>query len=158
MLLYKILFNQQLGHNTLDIQTLWIVVLSIATPVAGVVGFALQLRQVKKAQLENEKLQLEILTLKEKMAQSNKRIVNPTNEEVLLVNHGQTRLCRTKQGLESRRALGDSGFKKSQPPMPDSIAMKKLLEEAIFFGGLVLFVAYFLFDIYRLLAWLSSLF
>lgn len=129
--------------------------LSIATPVAGVVGFALQLRHVKKSQLENEKLQLEIFALKEQIAQSDQRIVKPTNEEVLLVNHGQTRLSRKGQGLESRRAPGGGGSVEPSSSAPKR-AVKEQLEMAAFVGGFVLFVAYFLFDIYRLLAWLSS--
>jgi hypothetical protein len=142
----------------LDISTLWIVVLSIATPVAGVVGFALQLRQVKKGRLENEKLQLEILALKEKMAQADQRIVKPTNEEVLLVNHGQMRLSRRGQILESRRAPGDSYSSVESERQTPKPTLRERLEVAGFIVAFVLFVAYFLFDIYRLLAWLASWF
>lgn len=131
--------------------------LSIATPVAGVVGFALQLHQVKKGRLENEKLQLEILTLKEKMAQADQRIVKPTNEEVLLVNHGQTRPSRRGQVLESRRAPGDSYSVGSERQTPRP-TLREQLEVAGFIVAFVLFAAYFLFDIYRLLAWLASWF
>jgi len=44
----------------MDIQTIWIIVAAVSTPIAGVVGFAIQLRQVEKARLENEKLKLEL--------------------------------------------------------------------------------------------------
>lgn len=128
--------------------------LSIATPVAGVVGFALQLRHVKKAQLENEKLQLEIAALKEKLAQSDQRIVKPTNEEIMFVNRNRTRPSHTGNMFESRRASGEIGAElQYSAPRP---SVKERLTVAAFIGGFVLFVAYFLYDIYRLLVWLSS--
>ncbi len=37
----------------MDIQTIWIFVAAVSTPIAGVVGFAIQLQQVEKARLEN---------------------------------------------------------------------------------------------------------
>ena len=48
----------------MSVEQIWIIILSLATPIAGVVGFALQLRNVKKTRLENEKLSLEIHCLK----------------------------------------------------------------------------------------------
>ena len=87
--------------HTVDIHSFWIVALSIATPVAGVVGFAIQLRQVKRTRLENEKLLLEITALKERAATTKQRIVKPTTEEVLKVNHGRTMFSR-RPCVESR--------------------------------------------------------
>jgi len=130
-------------------------VLSIATPVAGVVGFALQLRHVKKAQLENEKLQLEIAALKEKLAQSDQRIVKPTNEEIMFVNRNRTRLSQAGRSFESRRASGEIGPVEPQYSAPRP-SVKERLTVAAFIVGFVLFVAYFLYDIYRLLVWLNS--
>jgi hypothetical protein len=40
----------------MNVAEIWIIILSIATPVAGIVGFAVQLRQVRGANLENRKL------------------------------------------------------------------------------------------------------
>ena len=42
-----------------------ILVLSLAIPIAGVIGFAMQLRQVKKTRLENKRLRREIAALRE---------------------------------------------------------------------------------------------
>ena len=66
----------------MDIQTMWIIVAAVSTPLAGVVGFAIQLRQVKKARLENDKLLLEIGRLKAEEARRSSRIILPTNREV----------------------------------------------------------------------------
>ncbi|MBK6654463.1 hypothetical protein [Zoogloea sp.] len=55
----------------MDIQTIWIFVAAVSTPITGVVGFAIQLRQVEKARLENRKLKLELVKLagdRDKMA------------------------------------------------------------------------------------------
>lgn len=67
----------------MDPNALWLLALSIATPVAGVVGFAVQLRQVRKTQLENEKLLLEIAALKVAAESRDQRIQRVTTEEVL---------------------------------------------------------------------------
>lgn len=139
----------------MDLQTLWIVVLSIATPVAGVVGFSVQLRQVKKARLENEKLELEIRALREQMAQSEQLIIKPTNEEVIHINHGGPRYCRVDRVLESRGITGDST---SDETPPYKTPLKERMQVAAFVIGFVMFVAYFLFDVFRLLAWFASWF
>lgn len=74
----------------MDIQTIWIIVLVISTPIAGVVGFAIQLRTVKKTRLENEKLSLEIQRLNRQENAEAARIVQPSNDEVSRVVHGKS--------------------------------------------------------------------
>jgi hypothetical protein len=54
----------------MDVPELWLICLAIAGPVAAVVGFAIQLRQLRKLQLENTKLELEILALKDRREQT----------------------------------------------------------------------------------------
>ncbi|HEY6896030.1 MAG TPA: hypothetical protein VI279_02110 [Rhodocyclaceae bacterium] len=143
----------------MEIQTLWIIALSIATPIAGVVGFAIQLRQVKKAHLENEKLQLEIRALKERAAEADRRIVPVTNEEVLKVNQGGTWLSRTGRGLESRAAPGGRG---DDTESDVSTEYKTPLRETLFavatLSALALIAAYLVYDIYRLVMWIASKF
>jgi hypothetical protein len=53
--------------------------------VAGIVGFAIQLRQVKKLRLENEKLQLEIQALRARARRDDQRIVEASDEQVLRI-------------------------------------------------------------------------
>ena len=134
----------------MDIQTLWIIVLSIATPIAGVIGFAIQLRQVKKTHLENEKLLLEIRILKEKAAESDQRIVKATNKEVLEVNH-----VRTYYSLESRRS-GIERSAKDAPPANYKAPLKEKILAIAAVSGLALVAVYLIFDIYRLVIWVSS--
>ena len=125
-------------------QALWIIALSIATPVAGVVGFAIQLREVKKGHLENEKLQLEIEALKTKAAAADKRIVQVTTEEV-------QKFTKSGDILYSIRS------DKEASPTP---AKKTSRKEVAIVGAIVLSLlllgVYFLYDIYRLIVWLST--
>lgn len=128
-------------------QALWIIALSIATSVAGVVGFAIQLREVKTGHLENEKLQLEIEALKVKAAAADKCIVQVTTAEV--------QRFATKDNILFSKAPRRS--EKAEPPTP---APKKMFKEFAIVGaiilGLLLLAGYFLYDIYRLAVWLGT--
>jgi hypothetical protein len=48
-----------------DVQTILIFILAGATPIAAAVGFATQLRRVKKIRLENERLRRELAAVRE---------------------------------------------------------------------------------------------
>jgi hypothetical protein len=129
----------------MDPQTIWIIALSVSTPIAGVVGFAIQLRAVKKGHLENEKLQLEIKALKIKAAEAERRIVQVTTAEV-------QRFASRDMPLFS---IARDGEESHPTPAPKT----SLKEFAIVSGvilSLVLLAGYFLYDIYRLVVWLST--
>ena len=128
----------------MDSQTIWVLVLAIATPISGAVGFAIQLRQIKKTRLENEKLQLEIAALRDKAAASGRRIVDATTEEVKSISY--------RGPLFSRGSARDSA-----PLLSPSRAKLKdiaLVSTAIFI--LLLLVVYLLYDLYRLASWVHS--
>ncbi len=74
------------------IQEIWVIALAVATPIAGVVGFAFQLRNIRKARLETQKLELELALLKQKLDAATKdiNIENPTNDQVALLMTGKT--------------------------------------------------------------------
>lgn len=129
----------------MDAQLLWIVVLSLATPIAGVVGFAIQIRNVKKTRLENEKLQLEIAALRLKAEQLDSRIVRATNEEVLRISHPDI-------PMYSRGGLAARGDMDVTPP--PSTSVKEHLVVAAVLTLVALVVVYALYDIYRLIKWL----
>ena len=117
--------------------------MSIATPAAGVVGFGIQLRQVKKARLENDKLHLEIAALRQRAAEAERRIVLATNEEVQKITRGEV--------LFSLGRVGE------QPEAPAKKLAQKLMEYLILVSVVALvglFLAYLVYDLYRFTIWL----
>lgn len=64
------------------IDQLWVWILAAAAPIAGVVGFALNLGQLKRSRLENEKLRLEVEALRAAQAAKEQRVVPATLDEV----------------------------------------------------------------------------
>ncbi|PZO16085.1 MAG: hypothetical protein DCE87_06910 [Betaproteobacteria bacterium] len=127
----------------MDPNALWLLAMSIATPVAGVVGFAIQLRQVRKARLENEKLALEIAALKLAAASHDQRIQRVTTDEVLRFGNDDVRFSRGR----------------GPNPGPDYGAPSSPLGNAA--GALVvalvlLIVGYAIYDIYRLVRWVAN--
>lgn len=103
--------------RAMDTQTIWILAATVSPPIAGVVGFAIQLRQVEKARLENTKLKLELEKLthdRDKMAleltklaleveslqhqskRASSRIVVATNEQIAQFNDLGIRFSRRR--------------------------------------------------------------
>ena len=119
------------------------IALSIATPVAGVVGFAIQLRQIKSAHLTNEKLKLEIVALQQRSQEAERRIVIPTNMEVQKITRGEVFFSRGQEGAPTAFA---------EP--------KKTLKEH-FISAIVLalgslIMTYLIYDLYRLAVWVRE--
>lgn len=133
----------------MDSQSLWIVALSIATPVAGIVGFAIKLREVKRVHLENEKLQLEIEALKAKAAESERRIVPVSHAEVE----------RYARGIQYSRGSAHERVEEA-PQLEPKKSLKEIAITIVFSGififVILLFVAYFLYDVYRFVAWIGA--
>lgn len=127
---------------------MWLVVVAAAPSIAAVVGFAIQLRQVKQTRLENEKLLLEITALRKEMADGERRIVLPTNEEV-------SRLARANGDIFFSRGGGQVSAG-DQPPR----SLRGRLKDLLMVVGVVIllgaFAAYFLFDLYRFVLWLGT--
>jgi hypothetical protein len=129
-------------------ETLWILALAVAAPISGVIGFSIQLRQVTKARLENEKLQLEIGALRHKAAEAECRIVQPSTDEVL-------RISRSPQASRGGGAL----FSRSGGHEPSTHRRRSTTETLInvaLVSVLVVFVGYLIYDLYRLAMWASS--
>ena len=66
----------------MNLDAIWLVVLATATPIAGIVGFAVQLRTVQQVRLENRKLVLQIASLERALRAPKSQIVIPINKEV----------------------------------------------------------------------------
>ena len=130
----------------MDPQTLWIIALSISTPTAGFVGFAIQLRAVKKGPLENEKLQLEIEALKAIAAEAERRIVQVTTAEVQQFS---------RKDILFSMAPRDGDNEISPTPKPKTLLKEFALAGTIIFGLLFL-TGYFLYDLCRLVVWLGT--
>ena len=118
---------------------IWLLILSVSTSIAGVIGFAIQLRHVKKARLENEKLQLEIAALTARAEEAERRIVIPTNQEVQRITEGDIRFSIRRQA----RHDGAYAFEREGK-------LKEHLMLSLVVLGTVIFIAYFLYDLYRL--------
>ncbi len=129
-----------------DLQTIWIALLAIAAPIAGVVGFALQLRSVRKLRLENHKLTLEIRALEESLQKADARIVRPSTDEVSKVTRSRTR--DEAMFSRSRHGHADDG--------PWKRATRLSLGEIGLLTAVVFVLLYFIYDLYRLAAWLVS--
>ncbi|MFL0810104.1 MAG: hypothetical protein K6L76_06795 [Agarilytica sp.] len=121
--------------------SIWVIILSISTPIAGVIGFAIQLRNVKKAHLENEKLSLEIAKLKNAESERKKQIIIPSNEEVI------------KYALPEENAM----LQRRSPSRLSEKSASGLSWNSIGLGIVAIFMlAYLLYDLYRLGVWVLS--
>lgn len=129
----------------MDTQTLWLLFMSIATPIAGFVGFAIQLRQVKNARLENDKLQLEIAALRQRAVEAERRIVIPTNREVQRI---------TLNNISASRyiAPGKTLAGSPSPTLKDRLI---LIAAATLMAVLLAYLGY---DVYRIAWWLATRF
>jgi hypothetical protein len=126
---------------------LWIICLAVATPIAGVVGFAIQIRTVRKVRLENSKLELEIVRLQKELKESDKRIVLAEPKEI--EKYGGVRFS-----VRGPCPGPDEGA------VPDSSVLSSIASAVALFAilaGFILFVLYLGYDIYRVGAWLWSL-
>ena len=126
-----------------DATTFWLICLSVSTPIAGVIGFSIQLRNVKKIRLENEKLALEIRNLRKEHEESERRIIKPSTDEVIKYND----VMFSRRGTGVNLGPDNGPIEKSRPFISAAI------ELAFYLLGLV-FICYLLFDIYRCVAWL----
>ena len=131
----------------MDIQTIWLIILSIATPVAGVVGFGIQLRNIKKLRLENQKLDLEVKKLQREFDSSDARIIKVTNDEVFKYSNNI---------LFSKRAC--STTESDIPSSTSSMFTGYSIGEIILIACLLFMLVYFLYDLYRFALWLLNLF
>jgi hypothetical protein len=125
----------------MDVQAVWLVVLAVAAPIAGVVGFALQLRQVKKSRLENEKLLLEIAVLKQAASKREQRVQPATTDEVL------------RFGMQHPPMFSRKGQNPNPTPWPQTsliVRIKDALLTAGVIGLALLLLGYLIYDLYRL--------
>jgi hypothetical protein len=119
---------------------LWLACLAIATPIAGVVGFAVQIRTVRKVRLENAKLELEIKKLEHELRTGQQRIVPATPKEIEKYADVMNRI---ECGVIPGRALKSSS-------VLSAIALYAAM------AATILFAVYLCFDVYRVVMWLRE--
>ena len=136
----------------MDVAAFWLIVVAAASPIAGVVAFAVQLRQVKKLRKENEKLELEITQLKRLAEEADSRIQVATFDEVK--RHGY------EHEVMFSRAKDSGGVADFELPYREHasvwLKIKSLVAQALVVGLALLFVAYLIFDIYRAVRWCTQ--
>lgn len=131
----------------METSAFWLLVMSIATPVAGIVGFAIQLRQVRKAKLENEKLLLEIAALKSAAATREQVIQRVTTDEVLRFG---------RDDVMSSRGRGPNPGPDDWPAARRQSKVTEFLVTSAVVGLAILIVAYVLYDLYRFAKWVVA--
>lgn len=132
----------------MTVQEAWLIALAVATPLSGVVGFAIQLREVKRQRLENERLVLELPRIRGEIERQQQRLVIPTTDEVVRYAPpgGDVRFRGPCPGDDGEPLL------LGRPVGSTESGRWLLLKLAI----VLLLVAYAIFDVYRLFGWLAA--
>lgn len=125
----------------------WLVAVAIASTIAGIVGFFIQLRVLQRAHLENVKLRLEIDQLKQAQKAS-VGIVRLATHEASIKYSDQ--LFSLRRPAESE-ATEDDIDASSKRPLRGAI-----IQFALWFG-LALFIVYLAYDVFRVSRWLWTL-
>lgn len=134
----------------MDIQALWIVVIALSAPIGAVVAFAIQLRQLRSFELQNKRLELEIADLRKRAEEAERLIVRATPSEI----------------AEYGSKLADVQFSRGGPwrgpcpgPNDDSgplgtTSLRDALLGGLLIGGVLAFVAYLIYDAFRVVRWI----
>lgn len=126
---------------------LWLVCLAVATPIAGVIGFAIQIRTVRKVRLENTKLELEIARLQKEREKADSRIVLAGPKEIEKYGDVRFSIKGPCPGPDDDRVV-------EKPSLWSSIVSAALLYG--FLALALLFVLYLGYDVYRVGRWIWS--
>ena len=130
----------------MNIESIWMIIVGVSAPIAGIVAFYIQLKNVERETLVNEKISLEISNLKEEKRKLESQIKIPTDKEIEKYSQSsRVRIARvsdnTSKGISLIRKI-------------ISIEWGSLLI-AIFVVG---FIGYFFYDVYRIGLWLINIF
>ncbi len=130
----------------MDIESAWTILVTVAAPIAAIVAFYIQLKNVKKTHLQNKKLELEVQKLKDANKKLESQIQLPTDEEIKKYSKKEPDImfsrstgAYTKQSILNRFVNIDWGS----------------LITAVF---AISFIVYLFYDIYRIGLWLINKF
>jgi len=130
----------------MNMEIIWFVIMAILIPLAGFIGFSVQVRSMKKLRLENDKLTLENLALRAAQQDATKSSVTPIN----IVRQGIQGV--ETQGVDDINQPEESIEEEVEELLSDIDWRDKLIQI-----GTLFLLCYFLYDIYRLGTWLYSL-
>lgn len=124
----------------MDASSGWFIATVVSAPIAGVVGFAVQLRTVSKLRLENEKLELEVARLEQEAVEAERVIVKPSSEEV--------EKYAARVLFARKRIIDGDELEKG------SAGASFAITDWLIGGTLLLFTSYLVYDLVRLFGWL----
>ncbi|WP_041421578.1 hypothetical protein [Shewanella sediminis] len=127
-------------------EIIWFVIMAILIPLAGFIGFSVQVRSMKKLRFENDKLTLENLALRAAQQDATNSSVTPINTARQAIQGGNT------QGVDDISQSEESIEEDVEDFLSDIDWRDKLIQI-----GTLFLLCYFLYDIYRLGTWLYSL-
>ena len=122
------------------------IIIGVSAPVGGVVAFYIQLKNIKRIDLQNEKLNLEIIQLKEESHKLKSQIKIPTNEEVKKYSqYDEPMYYRCSSGRTRENSL--------------FTIFLSIDWGSLFIAVLVVsFIGYFFYDVYRVGLWFLNKF
>lgn len=125
----------------------WLIAVALASPIAGIIGFFIQLRTLKKARLENEKLRLEIDQLRQAQKSSESIVRVATHDETVKYSEARFRLGPL---TDSETAEFDID------PHSRKTIRGAIVQFTVWFA-VGLFVIYLAYDVFRVGRWLWML-
>lgn len=143
----KILHINKLFNGEALVPEFWLVAVAIASPIAGIVGFFIQLRTLQKARLENVKLRLEIDQRRQAQKASEGIVRVATHEETIKYSD---QLYSLRRPAESEATDDDIGTSFKRP------VQGAVIQFALWFG-VALFIVYLAYDVFRVSRWLWTL-
>jgi hypothetical protein len=132
----------------MDLEAAWLIAIAVSVPIGAVVGFALQLHQLKNLQLANAKLQLQLTEVRKRLDEAENVIVRATPAEIERFGSGIV----TRDLRFSQSKVGDNSTLPQKPPL--SHRLRESLINAVIVGVSLTVIAYLAFDLFRVGRWL----
>ncbi|WCM97488.1 hypothetical protein M5C96_24390 [Acidovorax sp. GBBC 1281] len=124
--------------------------MAISVPIGAVVGFGLQLRQLKEARLRTKVLELQIKELDAKVKQLDSMVLRASLEEIKKYGsnhrHNDIRFSISEEDTaSSATAVNTTSI---------LLMLKQAIQKALFPGVLLSIALYLIYDLYRVAFWL----
>jgi len=133
----------------MDLEAIWIIVTVISVPIGAVVGFGLQLRQLKKERLHTRALELQIKELDAKVKQLDSIVLRASFEEIKKYgsnNDIRFSICSPEEDKASSAMLMNT--------TSILLMLRQTIQKALFTGVFLSIALYLIYDLYRAVFWL----